>query len=64
MPRAVEIKAASFSPDVLDFFRALEKHRVECMVAGGEKGIVLQFGRPPHRIDLLNRIDGVLFAMA
>ena len=115
MPRAVEIKAASFSPDVLDFFRALEKHHVECMVAGGEavifhgyprftgdidffygtsasnlqnlfgalldfwdgnipgiqsaaelgeEGMVLQFGRPPHRIDLLNRIDGVPFEMA
>lgn len=29
-----------------------------------EDGMVLQFGRPPHRIDLMNRIDGVPFAEA
>lgn len=27
-------------------------------------GLVLQFGRPPHRIDLMNRIDGVSFVEA
>jgi len=27
-------------------------------------GLVLQFGRPPNRIDLLNRIDGVSFDTA
>lgn len=27
-------------------------------------GIVIQFGRPPHRIDLLNHIDGVPFSKA
>lgn len=26
-----------------------------------EDGIIIQFGRPPNRIDLLNRIDGVDF---
>ena len=26
-----------------------------------EPGIIFQFGRPPNRIDLLNRIDGVTF---
>lgn len=26
-----------------------------------EPGVVVQFGRPPNRIDLLNRIDGVSF---
>lgn len=26
-----------------------------------EPGIIVQFGRPPNRIDLLNRIDGVSF---
>jgi len=26
-----------------------------------EPGVIIQFGRPPHRIDLLNRIDGVSF---
>jgi hypothetical protein len=26
-----------------------------------ERGIVIQFGRPPHRIDLMNQIDGVAF---
>ncbi len=26
-----------------------------------EPGIIIQFGVPPHRIDLLNRIDGVSF---
>ena len=29
-----------------------------------EPGIIVQFGRPPNRIDLLNRIDGVRFAAA
>lgn len=29
-----------------------------------EPGIIVQFGRPPHRIDLLNRIDGVTFEEA
>lgn len=29
-----------------------------------EEGIILQFGRPPHRIDLMNRIDGVAFGDA
>jgi hypothetical protein len=29
-----------------------------------EQGVITQFGRPPHRIDLLNRIDGVAFAEA
>lgn len=30
----------------------------------GEDGLVLQFGRPPHRLDLLNKIDGVEFEEA
>lgn len=29
-----------------------------------EEGVIIQFGRPPNRIDLLNRIDGVDFAQA
>jgi hypothetical protein len=29
-----------------------------------EKAIILQFGRPPNRIDLMNRIDGVTFSRA
>jgi hypothetical protein len=29
-----------------------------------EDGVIVQFGRPPNRIDLLNRIDGVSFAEA
>jgi hypothetical protein len=29
-----------------------------------EDGMVLQYGRPPYRIDLLNKIDGVTFAEA
>ena len=29
-----------------------------------EEGIIFQFGRPPHRIDLMNRIDGVTFKSA
>ncbi len=29
-----------------------------------ESGLILQFGRPPHRIDLMNRIDGVTFRQA
>jgi hypothetical protein len=29
-----------------------------------EPGVIVQFGRPPNRIDLLNRIDGVEFQEA
>lgn len=29
-----------------------------------EEGMILQFGRPPHRIDLMNAIDGIDFARA
>lgn len=29
-----------------------------------DPGVIVQFGRPPHRIDLLNRIDGVTFEEA
>jgi len=29
-----------------------------------EPGVIIQFGRPPNRIDLLNRIDGVNFQVA
>lgn len=29
-----------------------------------EVGIIIQFGRPPNRIDLLNQIDGVSFSEA
>jgi len=29
-----------------------------------EEGVIIQFGRPPHRLDLVNRIDGVSFQAA
>ncbi len=29
-----------------------------------EEGVVIQFGQPPYRIDLLNHIDGVAFSGA
>jgi len=29
-----------------------------------EEGVIIQFGRPPHRIDLINHIDGVDFSEA
>jgi Nucleotidyltransferase of unknown function (DUF6036) len=29
-----------------------------------ESGVIIQFGRPPNRIDLLNQIDGVTFEEA
>jgi hypothetical protein len=29
-----------------------------------EEGVIIQFGRPPNRIDLLSRIDGVEFKEA
>ena len=29
-----------------------------------QEGLVLQFGRPPHRLDLLNKIDGIDFEEA
>lgn len=52
-------------------FQALEDFwgagRVPALHAAAEllePGLIVQFGRPPHRIDLLNRIDGVTFAGA
>jgi len=110
-----ELKAAHFSPDVVEFVRALARHGVRYLVVGGEAviyygharltgdvdffydeseanatrlfaaltdfwcgavpeveasselqapGLVLQFGAPPNRIDLMNRISGVSFASA
>ena len=29
-----------------------------------QPGLILQFGRPPNRIDLLNEVDGVSFDKA
>ena len=29
-----------------------------------EPGVIIQFGQPPNRIDLINQIDGVTFAQA
>ena len=29
-----------------------------------DPGVVIQFGRPPNRIDLINQIDGVTFEQA
>jgi hypothetical protein len=112
MPQSNKIDAISFSDDVLDFIRLLQKHEVNYVIVGGEAvifhgyprltgdidfffdvtesnaerlyrsllefwngnipgirdvdelmepGAVIQFGRPPFRIDLLNRIDGTTF---
>jgi hypothetical protein len=46
------IEADYFSSDVREF------------IVLQEQGVIIQFGRPPTRIDLLNRIDGVTFAEA
>lgn len=37
---------------------------IQCPEELSEPAIVVQFGRPPNRIDLMNRIDGVTFAEA
>jgi len=37
---------------------------VQCAEELAEVGVIIQFGRPPNRIDLLNRIDGVGFQAA
>lgn len=114
MPKA-QLDASCFSPDTLDFLKALHQHGVHYMIVGGEAviyygyarltgdidfyyectvdnttrlyaalqdfwkgavpglagaaelmqlGLIVQFGVPPHRIDLINRIDGVDFAEA
>lgn len=106
---------ASFSPDTLDFLKALHGHGVNYMIVGGEAviyygyarvtgdidffyerteanvgrlfaalrefwggsvpgvaeaaefmqaGLIIQFGVPPNRLDLVNQIDGVTFAEA
>ncbi len=34
---------------------------VQCADELAEAGVIIQFGRPPNRIDLLNRIDAVSF---
>lgn len=110
-----ELKAAHFSPDIVEFLRALAAHDVRYLVVGGEAvifygharltgdvdffyddseanaarlfdalvdfwggavpeveeanelqapGLVLQFGAPPNRIDLMNRVSGVSFISA
>jgi len=110
-----QLDADSFSPDTLDFLKALHKHGVNYMIVGGEAviyygyarvtgdidffyerseenvlrlfaalqdfwqgevpglvkavelmqaGLIVQFGVPPNRIDLVSRIDGVDFADA
>lgn len=110
-----QIDEGSFSPDTLDFLRALRDHGVRYLIVGGEAviyygharvtgdidffyesseenvrrlfaalqqfwggnvpgvtraeeflqpGLIVQFGVPPNRIDLVNRIDGVTFADA
>jgi hypothetical protein len=115
MPPKAEIDAATFSKDVLEFIRLLEKHGVLYVIAGGgavifhgyprytgdvvffyertesntsrlfaalldfwngkvpeienaaelmEEGQIVQFGRPPNRIDLLSSIDGLDFSEA
>ena len=107
-----QLAASYFSPDILDFIKALHRHEVRYLIVGGEAviyygharytgdvdffyegseanakamfaaltdfwgghvpdmtdyaeltepGLILQFGSPPNRIDLLNQIDGVLF---
>ena len=56
--------------NVIDLFQALEEFwkgdipgisTVEELL---EPGIIIQFGTPPNRIDLLNRIDAVTFQKA
>ena len=109
------IDASGFSPDILEFIRLMERHKVRYLIVGGEaviyhgyprvtgdvdfyydssegnalrlfscllefwngripgikaakeleqQGVIIQFGRPPHRIDLMNAIDGVSFSDA
>ena len=55
--------AAALFQVLLDFWggRIPGVERVEEL---SEEGLILQFGRPPHRIDLLNRFDGVDFRAA
>jgi hypothetical protein len=56
------IDPSVFSPDTREFIALLGKHhRCEELM---EEGIVVQFGVPPNRIDLINRIDGVSFQEA
>ncbi len=110
-----QLEWGSFSPDVCEFLKLLDVHRVDYLIVGGEAvifhgyprltgdvdffygldpengrklfealkefwgdsipgvarvedlldpGVVIQFGRPPYRIDLLNTIDGVTFSEA
>ena len=55
------------SENVLNLFRALDEFwrgdvpGVDTSEELMEPGIILQFGVPPNRIDLVNRIDGVSF---
>jgi hypothetical protein len=109
------IDSSSFSPDIREFIRLLDRHEVRYLIVGGEAvifygharltgdvdfyydrqegnvrrlyaalhefwegsipgvsgpaeltegGLIVQFGVPPNRIDLLNRIDGVAFEEA
>jgi len=71
-----KIDASHFSPDTLDFLRILDKHAVTYLIVGGEApgadgaeslqspNLVIQYGVPPNRIDLLGGIAGVGFEEA
>ena len=50
--------------DALKSFWAGSIPGIETSEELAETGVIIQFGRPPNRIDLMNRIDGVGFAHA
>jgi len=58
------------APNTTRLYRALQEFwggtvpGIENPDALRPKGMVFQFGRPPNRLDLLNRVDGVGFAAA
>jgi len=57
------IESSHFSADILEFWGG-GVPGIQSAEELAEPGIILQFGRPPNRIDLLNRIDGVEFQAA
>ena len=64
---AVDVFYSSDSENLRLLFAAPESfwdgdvHGIDAPSALGPEGVVVQFGEPPNRIDLLNAIDGVSF---
>ena len=66
----IDIFYSCSKPNALRLFKALSAFWSGSVPGVGaaeelmEPGVIVQFGRPPFRIDLINKINGVMFAKA